>query len=100
MRPIHKTAKYTVQPDKLDECLAAINDFIDYIKANEPGTLQYTSYQQTEDPNSFVHFMSFEDDAAEQAHGSSEGVATFTGALYPRLVGEVEFTEYRVVTST
>ena len=63
--PIYMTARFRVQPESVQTCLYAINDFVDHIKANEPGTLQYTSVQEYDDSFSFLNFFAFEDEAAE-----------------------------------
>ena len=73
---------------------------MDYIKANEPGTLRYTALQQADDPTSFVNFMIFQDAAAEQQHRQSDAVKRFTAVLYPETVASVEFTDYSIVAST
>jgi len=98
--PIFQTAYFKVKPESRALCERAILEFIDYIKANEPGTLRYTSLQRADDPNSFMHFFIFQDEAAREIHRSSESVERFTSALYPELNGEVTFTEYAMLAST
>jgi quinol monooxygenase YgiN len=39
---IYMTARFNVTPESVQPTLYAINDLIDYVKANEPGTLQYS----------------------------------------------------------
>jgi quinol monooxygenase YgiN len=97
---VFMTARFNVKPESREKCEAAIHEFIDYIKANEPGTLRYTSLQQADDPNAFMHFFIFQDAAAREKHANSEGVNHFTSALYPETLAPVEFTEYTVVAST
>ena len=99
--PIFQTAHFKVKPESREKCEQAIREFIDYIKANEPGTLRYSSLQQADDPTGFMHFFMFEDEAARQKHRTSEGVMKFTSILYPELIGgEVKFTEYGMLAST
>jgi quinol monooxygenase YgiN len=98
--PIFQTAHFRVKPESRAKCEQAIREFIDYIKANETGTLRYTSLQQIDDPTSFMHFFIFQDEAAQEKHRSSEGVQRFTSALYPELIDEVQFTEYITLAST
>ena len=98
--PIFQTAHFKVKPELREKCEQAIREFIDYIKANEPGTLRYTALQQTGNPNKFMHFFIFADEAAREKHRTSEGVQRFTSALYPELIGEVEFTDYTLLAST
>ncbi len=98
---IFQTAHFTVKPESLEKCKAAIQEFIDYVKANEPGTLRYTSLQESGDPHKFMHFFIFQDEAAQEIHRSSPGVTKFTGILYPELASNgVTFTEYAFFAST
>ena len=38
---IRQIARYQVRPEALPRCLAAIPEFVAYVRANEPGTLRY-----------------------------------------------------------
>src|SRR5206468_4545554 len=38
---IRQLASYEVKPAALDRVLAAISEFVKYVRANEPGTLRY-----------------------------------------------------------
>jgi quinol monooxygenase YgiN len=98
--PVFMTARFKVKPESREKCEQAIREFIDYIKANEPGTMRYTSLQQADDPLSYLHFFIFADKAAREKHSSSAGVQRFTSVLYPELQAPVEFTEYSLVAST
>jgi quinol monooxygenase YgiN len=95
-----RTAHYQCQPGSVEKCQQANREFIEYIKANEPGTLRYTSLQQADDPTKFMNFMIFQDEAAEERHRTSEGVRRFTDVLYPELVDGVQFTAYTILAST
>ena len=97
---IHQTARFQVQEKYLAECIAAIEEFVAYVRANEAGTLLYTSLQQQDDPTQFVHYFIFQDEAARNLHANSEAVKHFTDILYPRLVASVEFSEYTLLAST
>lgn len=97
---IYQTARFQVQEEHLPECTAAIEEFVAYVRANEPRTLLYTSLQQKDDPTHFIHYFVFEDEAAKDTHANSDAVKRFTDILYPRLVAPVEFTEYSLLNST
>lgn len=79
----------------------AIQDFVPYVKAKEPGTRMYLAWHQRDDPTHFVHFFIFEDELAHQAHSRSEAVKQFEAAYRPELAGgEVVFTDYnRIATN-
>jgi quinol monooxygenase YgiN len=87
---VHVTASFTVREGKIESALGAIRTFLAHT-ATEPGTLRYESYRSADDPNTFMHFMAFQDTAAEQAHVSSEAVDRFTAILYPACVAEPTF---------
>lgn len=97
---IYMTARFRVEPQTVQASLYAINDFIDGIKASEPGTLQYTSVQDFEDSFAFLHFFAFVDEAAEETHRTAANTTRFVEALYPHLEGDVVFQRWNAVAST
>lgn len=96
---IRQLARYQVRPEALQECLAALREFVDYVRASEPGTLRYEVWQEQQDPTRFVHIFVFRDAEADQMHSESAEVKKFAGILYPNCLAPVEFTDYRQVAS-
>ena len=94
---IHELARYEVRPEALDRCLAAIHEFVEYVRSNEPGALRYEVWQEAENPTRFVHIFVWRDEEANQIHGQSAAVQRFAGILYPSCVAPVEFIEYRQI---
>ena len=94
---LHELARYEVRPEALDTCLAAIHEFVAYVRANEPGALRYEVWQEKERPTRFVHLFVWRDEDANRIHGESAAVKKFAGILYPNCLAPVEFTEYRQV---
>jgi len=93
--PIYQTAHYQVTPAAVDAVKAAIEEFVGYVKANEPGTKLYASWQQEDDPTRFVHLFIFQDEEAHVTHGGSDAVRAFEAVYRPELVGgPVVFTDY------
>jgi quinol monooxygenase YgiN len=93
--PIYQTAGYQVKASAVDKVTSAIVEFVDYVAKNEPGSIMYTAWQQKDDPTMFVHLFEFADEAAHQAHGSSDAVRQFEAVYGPELVGgPVVFTDY------
>ena len=93
--PIYQTASYQVEPDAVAEVKAAIEEFVRYVRDNEPRTRFYAAWQQEDDPTRFMHLFIFEDEAAHEAHGRSAAVKVFESVYGPRLVaGPVVFTDY------
>lgn len=95
---IYTIAEYRVRKSGIEKVKRAIEEFVVYVKANEPGTRMYLAWQQKEDPTRFVHFFIFEDEAAHKAHARSGAVKRFEAAYGPELDGgDVVFTDYQLV---
>jgi Antibiotic biosynthesis monooxygenase len=47
---IHELARYEMRPGALDQCLAAIHEFVAHVRANEPGALRYEVWQEAGHP--------------------------------------------------
>ncbi|MEK6846851.1 MAG: antibiotic biosynthesis monooxygenase [Nanoarchaeota archaeon] len=95
---IYKIAKFTVKKNKLKICKRAIKEFVHQIKNNEPGTILYESFQEN-NSSTFIHFMVFKDEKAEEKHADSEYVNKFTNILYPNCSKKPLFTELNLVES-
>ena len=98
--PIYMTATFEVQKGALEVCKQTIQEFINYVRVNEPDTILYTSLQEKENPTRFIHYFIFRDEKAREVHSNSDAVNRFTGVLYPNLITLVEFTEYVVFANT
>ena len=97
--PIRQLASYEVRPEALLRCLAAIQEFVAYVRAKEPGTLRYEVWQEPEHPTRFVHLFVFKDAAADRAHSESAEVKKFAAILYPECLAPVAFTDYTQVAT-
>ena len=91
---IHELARYEVRPAALAECVAAIHEFVAYVRANESGALRYEVWQETEHPTRFVHIFVWKDAEANRIHGESAAVKKFASILHPNCLAPVEFVEY------
>ncbi len=97
---IYQTATYQVKPQAVDKVKRAIEEFVRYVQANEPGTRMYVAWQQQEDPTRFIHLFIFEDEAAQTIHSESKAVNLFESVYSPELVGgPVVFTDYDLVAT-
>ena len=94
---IHELARYEVRPEALPQCLAAIHEFVAYVRDNEPGALRYEVWQEAGHPTRFVHIFVWKDEEANRIHGESAAVKKFAGILYPNCLAPVEFREYKQV---
>jgi quinol monooxygenase YgiN len=97
---IYTIAEYRVRPTGVDKVKRAIEDFVQYVQANEPDTRMYFAWQQESDPTRFVHFFIFANEAALKVHSQSAAVKKFEAAYRPELDGgDVVFTDYRMVAA-
>jgi quinol monooxygenase YgiN len=95
---IYQTATYRVRPSGVETVKRAIEEFVEYVRANEPGTRLYQAWQGQDDPTSFLHLFIFADDEAQRIHSESEAVTRFESIYTPELVGgAVVFTDYLLV---
>ena len=95
--PIFQTGRYEVNPSAISKVKQAIVEFVDYVKANEPGTEMYLAWQEAENPAKFLHLFIFKDAESAKKHGESDAVRKFESVYSPELVGgEVTFTDYEM----
>ena len=94
---IRELASYEVRADALETCLAAIHEFVAYVREHEAGALRYEVWQNAEHLTRFVHLFVWKDEEANRIHGESAAVKKFAGILYPNCLAPVEFVEYRQV---
>jgi len=98
--PIYQTATYQVKPQAVDKVKQAIEEFVQYVRASEPGTRMYVAWQQQTDPTRFIHLFIFADEAAMSRHSESEAVKRFESIYSPELVGgDVVFTDFDQVAT-
>jgi quinol monooxygenase YgiN len=97
---IYQTATYQVKMQAVDKVRQAIEEFVEYVRANEPGTRMYVAWQKQNDPTCFIHLFIFEDEAAQTIHSESAAVKRFESIYSPELVGgEVVFIDYDLVAT-
>lgn len=96
---IRQLAYYEVHPEAIVKVLAAIEEFVTYIRMNEPGTLRYEVWQERDNPARFVHLFVFRNAEADHAHSESAEVKKFSSILYPECLEPVKFVDYRQVAT-
>jgi quinol monooxygenase YgiN len=97
---IYTIAQYKIRPSGVEKVKRAIEEFVEYVQAHEPGTRMYVAWNQKDDPTLFVHFFIFDDEGAHTIHSRSEAVKRFEAAYRPELAGgDVVFTDYHMVAS-
>ena len=97
---IYQTAEYQVKPAAVEKVKRAVEEFVEYVRANEPGMEMYVAWQRQGDPTRFLHIFIFQDAAAQAVHSESGAVARFEAIYRPELVGgDVVFTDYDLVAT-
>lgn len=97
---IYQTATYQVKPQAVEKVKKAIDEFVAYVRANEPGTQMYIAWQQQTDPTKFIHLFIFKDQAAMTIHSESAAVKRFEAVYSPELVGgDVVFTDFNLIAA-
>jgi len=99
VQEVRQLARYQVHPEALEKVLAAIHEFVAYVRKNENGTMRYEVWQERDDPTRFVHIFIFRDAEADKHHSESAEVKKFASILYPECLQRVEFIDYRQVVS-
>ena len=95
---IYQTGAYQVKPAAVGKVKKAIEEFVRYVQANEPGTQMYLAWQEKGDSAQFLHLFIFADADAQRRHGESDAVKRFESVYSPELVGgPVVFTDYEMV---
>ena len=95
METIIVRADYTIKDDKnLAFVDSIIKEFISNIKAKEPNTTMYRSFQVKETPCQFSHMISFTDAVAEEVHRKTAYSKAFVAKLYPLCVEPPVFTYF------
>jgi quinol monooxygenase YgiN len=95
---IKKVAIYKVKREELGAVESAVREFVGEIAGNEPQT-NYEAFQADDDV-SFVHIMSFPDEAAEALHRNAQYTGKFVEILYPRCMEGPNFLDLRLIGST
>ncbi len=62
---IYQSGAYQLKASAVEKVKAAIQEFVNYVQANEPGTEMYLAWQQKEDPTRFIHLFRFKDADAQ-----------------------------------
>lgn len=83
-------ARIRTQPEHADEIAGHFRDMVEWVKANEAGTVTYACNRSQADPGEFVFFERYADMDAFQAHSSSPRFAELFGHLKGKLAGKPE----------
>ena len=91
-------AKYTVKPETVQAVKRAMAEFADEVRKHEPRTL-YVVFREA-GQHTFVHWMRFENEAAERRHIQAPYTMRFAHKLSPSFVGKAAFSEFQLLATT
>jgi quinol monooxygenase YgiN len=86
------TVQYKIKKKKLTKAKDALSEYVNAVKKNEPGTIQYKVFQDADDSSVFVHLMSFVDKNAKKAHEKTEHLKKLKKILVPISKGKAMYT--------
>lgn len=84
--------QYKIKKKKLAKAKEALSEYIDAVKKNEPGTIEYKVFQVDDENSIFVHIMSFVDKNAKKAHEKTEYLKKLKKILIPMSKGKAVYT--------
>jgi quinol monooxygenase YgiN len=90
-------AKLKVRSGKQDDAERALTDMIEYVRANEPGTVSYTLHRAVGDPTTLLMYEQYADQAAVDTHGTSARIQQLFATLGPLLDGQPSIEMYSEV---
>ena len=70
-------AKIRAAKGKGDALAALLQEQVAAVRAAEPGCLVYRPHRSTKDPDQFIFYEQYEDDAAFDAHRKAPPLATY-----------------------
>jgi quinol monooxygenase YgiN len=78
MAPVVLIGTMKARPEKRDELLAALDRIFEHTAEHEPGTAAYAMNVSAADPDVFCFYEVYRDQAAMDAHMSSEPFLAFS----------------------
>ncbi len=95
--PITVIANVKVKPGSEAAFESEAARMISYVKANEPGTLTYILHRSQADPSQYLFYEVYTDQTALAAHGGSEAMMQFFGAMGEIVAARPEITMYEEI---
>jgi quinol monooxygenase YgiN len=90
-------AKMKIKPNNVQDAEAALQDMIAYVRSAEKGTLRYALHRGVGDPTQLLMYEQYADQAAADAHGTSERIQRLFATLAPLLDGQPSIEMYEEV---
>ncbi len=83
-------ARIKAKEEHVEELETAFRGMVEWVAANEPGTLTYTCNRSSQNPNEYVFLERYTDEQAFQVHSASERFAEFAMSLQGKLDGDLQ----------
>jgi quinol monooxygenase YgiN len=97
--PVFKIARYEIRPEARSQVERAIQEFAEYVRTELPDS-SWITYRDAKNRNAYVSLIAADSPAADERHRNSPGTKRFVEALYPNVVGSVEFVDYELVAGS
>lgn len=97
--PVFKLAHFEVRPDAREQAERAMHEFASYVR-KELRDSSWTSYRDPDAPTRYLALTIADSPAAEERQRTASGTATFLAALQSLVVGNIEHTNWQLVTSS
>ncbi|HEY5920559.1 MAG TPA: hypothetical protein VIV11_02760 [Kofleriaceae bacterium] len=97
--PVYTVARFQVRPEAREQAERAMHEFAMYVR-KELDDSAWTTYRDPRAPNHYLSIIVADTPAADDRHRNAAGRQAFVAALNPLVVGEVELTQYELVTSS
>ncbi|MPZ24081.1 MAG: antibiotic biosynthesis monooxygenase [Dehalococcoidia bacterium] len=70
-------ARLTAKPGEEDAAAQTVKEMVEWVSANEPGTLAYSAHRSKKEPGQILFYEIYRDDDARQAHRGSDAFKNF-----------------------
>jgi len=96
---VYTIARFEVRSDARDQAERAMHELASYVRKELPDSM-WTAYRDPRAPTHYTAFIRADDPGADERHRNAPGTQAFVAMLSPLVVGEVEFTQLELVTSS
>jgi quinol monooxygenase YgiN len=96
---VYKVAHYRIRPDARDSAERILHDLASYVRKELPDVM-WTTYRDRANPTKLISIARAETPAAEERYTAAPGTQAFAAALGALVDGEIEISEYEMVTSS
>lgn len=96
---VYKLARFRARPETRGDVERAMHDYASYVRKELPDS-SWTVYRDPNASTQYVAVMRAESPAADQRQRTAPGTQSFIAAVSAHLVGDIEYTDCELVTSS